>query len=332
MLLLADSGDGSRTSRKRQRRSGRRSRPAARSARSGSRPATTTCTSNRPSVWPTSFCRRCAKDSSSERSPAADPRDHGLGRDRADDGHAAPRDRGAPGRADAARRPARHAVRISGERVRDHRARGRVLRTSRAADDRGRRISRAARAPTRAIAPRSPRPPRSRACARRASSSPVRAAPRTRSRSGASSPVPEALTTKLAEGGAVVFSSAAALTLGRFSVPVYEIYKVGQPVHWLDGLDLMRAAGFEGIVRGHPPLRQRRGRHARHPLLLPRRAAARGDGGDAARRRVGARHRRAHRAGRGPRREDRHRVRARRPDGAPAWPDAGVSRRCAPQP
>src|SRR5206468_619704 len=45
-----------------------------------------------------------------------------------------------------------------------------------------------------------------------------------------SSPVPEALTTKLAEGGAVVFSSAAALTLGRFSVPVYEIYKVGLPV------------------------------------------------------------------------------------------------------
>jgi hypothetical protein len=60
------------------------------------------------------------------------------------------------------------------------------------------------------------------------------------------SPVPEALATKLAEGGAVVFSSAAALTLGRFSVPVYEIYKVGHPVHWLDGLDLVRAAGFEG--------------------------------------------------------------------------------------
>jgi len=60
------------------------------------------------------------------------------------------------------------------------------------------------------------------------------------------SPVPEALTTKLAEGGAVVFSSAAALTLGSFSVPVYEIYKVGHPVHWLDGLDLMKAAGFGG--------------------------------------------------------------------------------------
>ena len=60
------------------------------------------------------------------------------------------------------------------------------------------------------------------------------------------SPVPDVLATKLAEGGAVVFASAAALTLGTFSVPVYEIYKVGQPVHWLDGLDLLRAAGFEG--------------------------------------------------------------------------------------
>jgi len=61
-----------------------------------------------------------------------------------------------------------------------------------------------------------------------------------------SSPVPEALATKLVEGGAVVFSSAAALTLGSFSVPVYEIYKVGKAVHWLEGLDLMRAAGIEG--------------------------------------------------------------------------------------
>src|SRR5207245_7569273 len=50
-----------------------------------------------------------------------------------------------------------------------------------------------------------------------------------------SSPVPEALTTKIAEGGAVVFSSAAALTLGSLSVPVSEMYKVGQAVHRLDG-------------------------------------------------------------------------------------------------
>jgi len=60
------------------------------------------------------------------------------------------------------------------------------------------------------------------------------------------SPVPEALAAKLADGGAVVFSSAAALTVGRFSVPVYEIYKVGLPMHWLDGLDLLGPLGFGG--------------------------------------------------------------------------------------
>jgi hypothetical protein len=61
-----------------------------------------------------------------------------------------------------------------------------------------------------------------------------------------SSPVPEALSSKLAHGGAVVFASAAALTLGRFTVPVYEVYKVGQAVHWLPGLDLLAQVGFEG--------------------------------------------------------------------------------------
>lgn len=58
------------------------------------------------------------------------------------------------------------------------------------------------------------------------------------------SSVPEALADKLAHGGAVVFASAAAVTVGRFSLPVYEIYKVGQPIHWLDGLDLLSPLGF----------------------------------------------------------------------------------------
>jgi hypothetical protein len=58
------------------------------------------------------------------------------------------------------------------------------------------------------------------------------------------SPVPQALADKLAYGGAVVFASAAAVTVGRFSLPVYEIYKVGQPIHWLDGLDLLGPIGF----------------------------------------------------------------------------------------
>lgn len=58
------------------------------------------------------------------------------------------------------------------------------------------------------------------------------------------SPVPEALADKLAHGGVVVFASAAAVTIGRFSLPVYEVYKVGHPVHWLEGLDLLAPLGF----------------------------------------------------------------------------------------
>jgi cyanophycinase-like exopeptidase len=58
------------------------------------------------------------------------------------------------------------------------------------------------------------------------------------------SAVPEALADKLRSGGVTVFSSAAAVTVGRFSLPVYEIYKVGQPIQWLDGLDLLTPLGF----------------------------------------------------------------------------------------
>src|SRR5205823_11843825 len=58
------------------------------------------------------------------------------------------------------------------------------------------------------------------------------------------SSVPEAIADKLARGGAAVFASAAAVTIGRFALPVYEIYKVGQPIHWLDGLDLLSPYGF----------------------------------------------------------------------------------------
>ncbi len=56
--------------------------------------------------------------------------------------------------------------------------------------------------------------------------------------------VPEALADKLAHGGAVIFASAAAVTIGRYALPVYEIYKVGHPIHWLDGLDLLTPLGL----------------------------------------------------------------------------------------
>ena len=63
--------------------------------------------------------------------------------------------------------------------------------------------------------------------------------------------IPDLLREKLRSGGAVTFASAAALTLGVVTVPVYEIYKVGQPTHWLPGLDLLAEAGLSAAVIPH---------------------------------------------------------------------------------
>lgn len=63
--------------------------------------------------------------------------------------------------------------------------------------------------------------------------------------------LPDLLADKLEHGGAVVFASAAALTLGRYTVPVYEIYKVGADPEWLEGLDLLRFLGPELAVIPH---------------------------------------------------------------------------------
>ncbi|HEV2767024.1 MAG TPA: hypothetical protein VGV63_04850 [Acidimicrobiales bacterium] len=70
-------------------------------------------------------------------------------------------------------------------------------------------------------------------------------------RQWAGSPVPEALADKLDRGGCITFASAAALTLGMATVPVYEIYKVGEDPHWLDGLDLLSRAGLSAAVIPH---------------------------------------------------------------------------------
>ncbi len=66
--------------------------------------------------------------------------------------------------------------------------------------------------------------------------------------------LPDILADKLrpgGPGGAVVFSSAAALTLGRATVPVYEIYKAGQDPFWTDGLDLLTPLGLPVAVIPH---------------------------------------------------------------------------------
>jgi cyanophycinase-like exopeptidase len=44
-------------------------------------------------------------------------------------------------------------------------------------------------------------------------------------------------------GATLVFASAATISIGAHSLPVYEIYKVGQDVHVVDGLDLFKDFG-----------------------------------------------------------------------------------------
>lgn len=65
------------------------------------------------------------------------------------------------------------------------------------------------------------------------------------------SPVPSVLVERLNEGAAVVFASAAACTLGSHCLPVYEIYKVGQELHWLEGLGILERLGLPFVVLPH---------------------------------------------------------------------------------
>ena len=63
--------------------------------------------------------------------------------------------------------------------------------------------------------------------------------------------IPDLLHTKIRTGGVVTFASAAALTLGSRTVPVYEIYKCGEEPYWLDGLNLLGDLGIPAVVIPH---------------------------------------------------------------------------------
>ena len=65
------------------------------------------------------------------------------------------------------------------------------------------------------------------------------------------SPIARIINNKLATGGIVTFASAAALTLGKVTVPVYEVYKVGQDVQRLEGLDILGSIGINAAVIPH---------------------------------------------------------------------------------
>jgi hypothetical protein len=70
-------------------------------------------------------------------------------------------------------------------------------------------------------------------------------------RQWAGSSVARIMIDKLTNGGIVTFASAAALTLGKATVPVYEVYKVGQDVQKLDGLDILATIGINAALIPH---------------------------------------------------------------------------------
>lgn len=65
-------------------------------------------------------------------------------------------------------------------------------------------------------------------------------------------PVGAALRERVLTGhGVTVLASAAAATAGRYTLPVYEIYKAGGALRWLPGLDLLGGLGLAAAVIPH---------------------------------------------------------------------------------
>ena len=55
----------------------------------------------------------------------------------------------------------------------------------------------------------------------------------------------------LDDDGTLCFSSAAVLTLGAHTAPIYEVYKVGLPARWLEGLNLLGDLGLDCAAIPH---------------------------------------------------------------------------------
>lgn len=52
-------------------------------------------------------------------------------------------------------------------------------------------------------------------------------------------------------GAGLALASASTIAVGSYALPVYEIYKVGEDIHWLDGLDLFGTYGLSLIFVPH---------------------------------------------------------------------------------
>jgi cyanophycinase-like exopeptidase len=65
------------------------------------------------------------------------------------------------------------------------------------------------------------------------------------------SPVWAAVEEQFEAGADVMFASAASITIGKYALPVYEIYKAGEDPFWNEGLDLLGKLGLSLAVVPH---------------------------------------------------------------------------------
>jgi hypothetical protein len=59
------------------------------------------------------------------------------------------------------------------------------------------------------------------------------------------------LTARHRRGAAIVLASAATVAISHKTLPVYEIYKVGEDIHWKDGLDFLSPYGLKMVFIPH---------------------------------------------------------------------------------
>lgn len=64
-------------------------------------------------------------------------------------------------------------------------------------------------------------------------------------------PVWETVRDRFVRDAHLVFASAAAIAVGAFALPVYEIYKAGHDPYWLDGMNLFATFGMNLVIVPH---------------------------------------------------------------------------------
>lgn len=64
-------------------------------------------------------------------------------------------------------------------------------------------------------------------------------------------PVFDLVARRVDEGAHLVLASAAAIAIGRYALPVYEIYKAGEDLHWVEGVDLLGSYGLDVAIVSH---------------------------------------------------------------------------------